>query len=92
VFRRQGYDGPYGRFDNGPTIGNVLGGILGGVIGAAVLRNTLDGGFHREPGPWDSDFGGGFPFPQDTGGDWTGGGSFDGGGSSGDGFDTGGSF
>ena len=97
-FRQQGYDRPYGRFDNGSTIGNVLGGILGGVIGGAVLRDTLNGGFHRQPSPWDSDFGGGFPFPQDAGGDWIGGGSSDGGwiggggGSSGDGFDTGGSF
>jgi hypothetical protein len=75
----------------------VLGGILGGVIGGAVLRDTLNGGFHRQQSPWDSDFGG-FPFPQDAGGDWIGGGSSDGGwiggggGSSGDGFDTGGSF
>ena len=59
VFRQQGYDRPYGRFDNGSTIGNVLGGILGGVIGGAVLRETLNGGFHREQSPWDSDFGGG---------------------------------
>ena len=98
AFRQQGYDRPYGRFDNGNTIGNVLGGILGGVIGGAVLRDTLNGGFHRQQSPWDSDFGGGFPFPQDAGGDWIGGGSSDGGwiggggGSSGDGFDTGGSF
>jgi len=87
VFRQQGYDQPYGRFDNGSTIGKVLGGILGGVIGSAVLRDTLNGGFHRQPGPWDSDFGGGFPFPQDAGGDWTGGAR-----GSGDSFDTGGSF
>jgi hypothetical protein len=87
VFRQQGYDQPYGRFDNGSTIGKVLGGILGGVIGSAVLRDTLNGGYNRQPGPWDSDFGGGFPFPQDTGGDWTGGAR-----SSGDSFDTGGSF
>ena len=87
VFRQQGYDQPYGRFDNGSTIGKVLGGILGGVIGSAVLRDTLNGGFNREPGPWDSDFGGGFPYPQDAGGDWTGGAR-----GSGDSFDTGGSF
>ena len=87
VFRQQGYDQPYGRFDNGSTIGKVLGGILGGVIGSAVLRDTLNGGFNREPGPWDSDFGGGFPFPQNPGGDWTGGER-----GSGDSFDTGGSF
>src|SRR4051812_12373856 len=74
VFRQQGYDQPYGRFDNGSTIGKVLGGLLGGVIGSAVLRDTLNGGYNRQPGPWDSDFGGGFPFPQDAGGDWAGGG------------------
>jgi hypothetical protein len=87
VFRQQGYDQPYGRFDNGSTIGKVLGGILGGVIGSAVLRDTLNGGYNRQPGPWDSDFGGGFPFPHDAGGDRTGGA-----GGSGDRFDTGGSF
>ena len=87
VFRQHGYDQPYGRFDNGSTIGKVLGGILGGVIGSTVLRDTLNGGFNRAPGPWDSDFGGGFPFPQDAGGDWTGGAR-----GSGDSFDTGGSF
>src|SRR4051812_40537176 len=87
VFRQQGYDQPYGRFDNGSTIGKVLGGLLGGVIGSAVLRDTLNGGYNRQPGPWDSDFGGGFPFPQDAGGDWAGGAR-----GSGDSFDTGGSF
>jgi len=87
VFRQQGYDQPYGRFDNGSTIGKVLGGILGGVIGSAVLRDTLNGGYNRQPGPWDSDFGGGFPFPQNAGGDWTGGAR-----GSGDSFDTGGPF
>jgi chromosome segregation ATPase len=98
AFRQQGYDNPYGRFDNGNALGNVLGGILGGVIGGAVLRDTLNGGYHRQPSPWDSDFGGGgFPFPDDAGGGWIGGGSSDGGwsdggGSGGDGFETGGTF
>ena len=96
VFRQQGYDRPYGRFDNGSTIGNVLGGILGGVIGGAVLRETLNGGFHRQPSPWDSDFGGGvFPrrIPAAIGSEAdrrTGAGSAAE--ARGDGFDTGGSF
>src|SRR3954454_3550887 len=98
AFRQQGYDNPYGRFDNGNALGNVLGGILGGVIGGAVLRDTRNGGYHRQPSPWDSYFGGGgFPFPDDAGGGWirsgsSDGGWSDGGGSGGDGFETGGTF
>ena len=101
AFRRQGYDNPYGRFDNGSVIGSVLGGVLGGMIQGGVLRDVFNGGYHRQPSPWDSDFGGGVFPPQDSGGDWIGGGSSDGGwigggGSQGDGqgdgFETGGSF
>src|SRR4051812_32744352 len=97
VFRQQGYDNPYGRFDNGSVIGSVLGGVLGGMIQGGVLRDVFNGGYHRQPSPWDSDFGGGVFPSQDSGGDWIGGGSSDGGwisggGSQGDGFETGGSF
>src|SRR5215212_2293249 len=93
AFRQRGYDNPYGRFDNGSVIGSVLGGILGGMIQGSVLRDVFNGGYHRQPSPWDSDFGGGVFPPQDSGGDWIGGGSSDGGwggGSGGDGFETGG--
>jgi hypothetical protein len=84
-FRRQGYDNPYGSFGNEAVLGNVLGGVLTGMVGTAVLGEVLRGGFHQGPSPWDSGFGGGFPFPQ--------GGGFEGGGlDRGDGFDTGGSF
>lgn len=97
-FRQQGYDRPYGGFGNGNVLGGVLGGILGGVIQGAVLRDTLRDGYQRQPGPWDSDFGGGiFPSPGDGGG-WIGGGGSDGGfggdlggDGGGDGFNTGGS-
>jgi hypothetical protein len=93
-FRQRGYDNPYGGFGNEAVLSNVLGGILGGVIQGAVLGQVLNQGYHRRPGPWDSDFGGGafpFPFPQDGGG----GGFFpqDGGGGwigGGGGFETGG--
>jgi hypothetical protein len=88
-FRQRGYDSPYGGFGNEAVLANVLGGILGGVIQGAVLGQVLNQGYHRRPGPWDSDFGGGgafpFPFPQDGGG---GGGWIGGGG----GFETGGGF
>ncbi len=97
LFRRRGYDNPYGGFGNEAVLTNVLGGILGGLVQGAVLGQVLNQGYHRRPGPWDSDFGGGggafpFPFPQDGGGGFPfpqdGGGSFGGGG----GFETGGSF
>jgi hypothetical protein len=99
LFRRQGYDNPYGGFGNEAVLGNVLGGILGGLIQGAVLGQVLNQGYHRRSSPWDSDFGGGgaFPFPVPQDGGWTGGGggfetggTFGGGG--GDGFRTGGSF
>jgi hypothetical protein len=100
-FRRRGYDHPAGTFGNESVLSSVLGGILGGLLQGAVLRDVLQGGYHRRPGPWDSDFGGSsfpFPLPQDGGagpwgnpGDGFGtGGSVGGGG--GDGFRTGGSF
>jgi hypothetical protein len=89
-FRQRGYDSPYGGFGNEAVLANVLGGILGGVIQGAVLGQVLNQGYHRRPGPWDSDFGGGgafpSPFPQDSGG---GGGGWIGGGG---GFETGGGF
>ena len=93
-FRQRGYDAPYGTFGNEAVLGSVLGGVLGGVLQGTVLRDVLRDGFHRQPGPWDSDFGGGFsPFPQDGGG-WGDGGGSDrgfGGDGGGDGFTTGGS-
>jgi hypothetical protein len=93
-FRRRGYDQPYSTFGNEAVLSSVLGGILGGLLQGTVLRDVLQGGYHRKPGPWDSDFGGSsFPFPHDGG---SGGSSSDGGWmggpSGGDGFDTGGSF
>jgi len=89
-FRRQGYDNPYGSFGNEVVLGNVLGGVLTGMISGAVLGEVLRGGFHQGPSPWDSGFGGGFPFPRSDGGF---GGRSDGGAfGGGDGFDTGGSF
>jgi len=104
-FRRRGYDGPRGSFGNEQILGQVLGGVLGGVLSSTVLRDVFRDNYHRSGGPWDSDFGGGFPFPTDQGGGWSGGGSsgggpwgdisdgvFDGAGDSGDGFRTGGSF
>jgi hypothetical protein len=97
-FRRRGYDRPYGRFGNENVLSSVLGGILGGMIQATVLRDVLQGGYRREPGPWDSGFGGpSFPFPTPPGGGPWGdaggmGGGMGGGDGGGDGFDTGGSF
>jgi hypothetical protein len=85
-FRRRGYDNPSGSFGNEGVLGNVLGGILTGAISGAVLGEVLRGGFHQGPSPWDSDFGGGLPFPQPGGSDD--GGSIGGGGD----FETGGSF
>jgi hypothetical protein len=95
-FRRRGYDGPYGTFGNEAVLSSVLGGILAGMLQGTVLRDVLQGGYHRRPGPWDSDFGGSSfppPFPQEggrSGGNdgFTTGGSVGGG----DGFWTGGSF
>jgi hypothetical protein len=95
-FRRRGYDGPYGTFNNETVLSSVLGGILGGLLQGAVLRDVLQGGYHRRPGPWDSDFGGGSsPSPFPDSGAWGGGNdSFSTGGTmgDGDGFRTGGSF
>ncbi len=88
-FRRRGYDDPFGSFGNERVLASVLGGILGGVLQGGVLRDVLNEGYRRQPGPWDSDFGGG-------GGSFPGGGDdgFRTGGSMGgnDGFRTGGSF
>jgi hypothetical protein len=84
--RRRGYDAPYGQVGNEAVLGNVLGGILTGSVGGAILGEVLRGGFHRGPSPWDSDFGGGLPFPR-PGGFETGGSIGDG-----DGFRTGGTF
>jgi hypothetical protein len=95
-FRRRGYDGPYGTFNNEAVLSSVLGGILGGMLQGTVLRDVLQGGYHRQPSPRDSDFGGSsfpLPSPQDSG--WAGGNDgFSTGGSmgGGDGFRTGGSF
>jgi hypothetical protein len=85
--RHRGYDAPYGQVGNEAVLGNVLGGVLAGSIGGAILREVLRGGFHRGPSPWDSDFGGGLPFPPPGG--FETGGTFGGGG---DGFRTGGRF
>jgi len=89
-FLRQRYDNPYGSFGNEAVLGNVLGGMLTGAVTGAVLGEVLRGGFHQGASPWDSGFGGGFPFPRSGGGfgGGSGGGSFGGG----DGFETGGSF
>jgi hypothetical protein len=84
-FRRRGYDNPYGSFGNEGVLGNVLGGILAGTVGGAILGEVLRGGYHQGPSPWDSDFGGGLPFPQP-------GGFESGGGFGGGGFETGGEF
>jgi hypothetical protein len=95
-FRRRGYDGPYGTFNNEAVLSSVLGGILGGMLQGTVLRDVLQGGYHRQPSPWDSDFGGpSFPLPSPQDGGWSGGNDgFSTGGSmgGGDGFRTGGSF
>ena len=95
-FRRRGYDGPYGTFNNETVLSSVLGGILGGMLQGTVLRDVLQGGYHRQPGPWDLDFGGSsFPLPSPEDGGWSGGDDgFSTGGSmgGGDGFRTGGSF
>jgi hypothetical protein len=95
-FRRRGYDGPYGTFNNEAVLSSVLGGILGGMLQGTVLRDVLQGGYHRQPSPWDSDFGGSsFPLPSPQDGGWGGGNDgFTTGGSmgGGDGFRTGGSF
>jgi hypothetical protein len=89
-FRRRGYDHPAGTFGNENVLSSVLGGILGGLLQGAVLRDVLQGGYHRRPGPWDSDFGGSsFPFPRDGG--WSGPGEGGWSGPGGDGFGTGGS-
>jgi len=95
-FRRRGYDDPYATFNNESVLSSVIGGILGGLLQGAVLRDVLQGGYHRQPSPWDSDFGGSsFPLPFPREGGWTGGNDgFSTGGTmgSGDGFRTGGSF
>ena len=95
-FRRRGYDGPYGTFNNESVLSSVLGGILGGMLQGTVLRDVLQGGYHRQPSPWDSNFGGSsFPLPSPQDGGWGGGNDgFSTGGSmgGGDGFRTGGSF
>jgi chromosome segregation ATPase len=81
-FRRRGYDNPWGTIRNDQVLGQVLGGILGGVISSTVLRDVLQEGYHRRQSPWDSDYGGGFPFPLpggDRGGGWSGGGGGSGG-------------
>ena len=90
-FRRHGYDSPWGQFGNENILGSVLGGILGGMFQGSVLRDTLRDNYRQESGPWDSGFGGGFPFPTDSG-PWSApseGGIF---GNGGDGFGTGGAF
>jgi hypothetical protein len=99
-FRRRGYDDPFGSFGNERVLASVLGGILGGVLQGTVLRDVFNQGYRRQPGPWDSDFGGGPSFPRgddgfDTGGSMGGDDGFRTGGSMGGGddrFRTGGSF
>ena len=89
-FRRRGYDNPWGTVSNEQVLANVLAGVLGGIVQGTVLRDVLQGGYHRGPSPWDGGFGGGFPFPTDSGD--RGGGPWGGGGRGGeDGFSTGGS-
>lgn len=96
-FRRRGYDDPYATFGNESVLSSVLGGIIGGMLQGTVLRDVLQGGYHRRPGPSDTDFGGSSfppPFPQDGDGFPGGNDGFTTGGSvgGGDGFRTGGSF
>jgi hypothetical protein len=102
-FRRRGYDHPSGSFGNETVLSSVLGGVLGGLLQGTVLRDVLQGGYQRQSGPWDSDFGGGWIGGGGSGGGWIGGGdggsiggdlggSLGGGLGGGDGFDTGGSF
>jgi chromosome segregation ATPase len=95
-FRRRRYDDPYAKFGNEAVLSSVLGGILAGMLQGTVLRDVLQGGYHRQPGPWDSDFGrSSFPPPSPQDGGWGGGDDgFSTGGTmgGGDGFRTGGSF
>jgi hypothetical protein len=94
-FRRRGYDAPHATFNNEAVLSSVLGGILGGLLQGTVLRDVLQGGYHRQPSPWDSDFGGSsFPLPLPQDGGLSGGDGFSTGGTmgGGDGFRTGGSF
>ncbi|WP_188311883.1 hypothetical protein [Salinarimonas soli] len=98
-FQRRGYDNPWGTVSNEQVLANVLAGVLGGIVQGAVLRDVLHGGYHQGRSPWDGGFGGGFPFPTDSGsqgggGPWGGGGGggpWSGGGGRDDGFTTGGS-
>jgi hypothetical protein len=87
-FRRRGYDDPFGSFSNERVLASVLGGILGGMLQGTVLRDVLNEGYRRQPGPWDSDFGGGASFPGGGDDGFSTGGSMEGN----DGFRTGGSF
>jgi hypothetical protein len=87
-FRRRGYDDPFGSFGNERVLASVLGGILGGVLQGTVLRDVLNNGYRRQPGPWDSDFGGGGSLPGGGDDGFRTGGSMGGN----DGFRTGGSF
>ncbi len=87
-FRRRGYDDPFGSFGNERVLASVLGGILGGVLQGTVLRDVLNKGYRRQPGPWDSDFGGGGSLPGGGDDGFRTGGSMGGN----DGFRTGGSF
>ncbi|MGZ8401763.1 MAG: hypothetical protein ACXWVR_00460 [Rhodoplanes sp.] len=87
-FRRRGYDDPFGSFSNERVLASVLGGILGGMLQGTVLRDVLNEGYRRQPGPWDSDFGGGASFPGGGDDGFSTGGSMGGN----DGFRTGGSF
>jgi hypothetical protein len=87
-FRRRGYDDPFGSFGNERVLASVLGGILGGVLQGTVLRDVLNEGYRRQPGPWDSDFGGGGSLPGGGDDGFRTGGSMGGN----DGFRTGGSF
>lgn len=91
-FRQRGYDDPFGTFGNERVLASVLGGIIGGVLQGTVLRDVFNEGYRRQPGPWDSDFGGDMPFPGGPGGGGDDGFTTGGGMGGDDGFRTGGSF
>jgi hypothetical protein len=97
-FRRRGYDGPWGGFEDNGRLQDTLGRVLTGALGGAVLGGILQDSWRPRQTPFDPDFGGGagFPLPMPgNGGGWGGGspgGSSGGMGGGDDGFSTGGSF
>jgi hypothetical protein len=79
--RRQGYDNPFGTFQNGSVIGDVIGGVLSGALRGAILDQVLREGYRERSHHWEPDFGnrgsggGGLNFPNWGGGSPGGGGS-----------------